>query len=212
MGKLDFLLSEMNGCKRLRSTGREKWICEGIILRQHDPVDNPVSHFTTASRTTEGGAPEDISPDPRSSSFPFPVIKHGAGRRTVPLSFPASLPLSLSIWDPIYIHYRRTFSRHVARPPEEDGDAAIAALRKRSSIVRLIAVVFVGGAAQKMGCLWGMRHGVDGAAARPWQYSARPSHWCWLVVGEVCEATDNTKVGFILPGRILRRKGATIIY
>ena len=139
------------------------------------------------------------------------MIKHGAGRRTVPLSFPASLPLSLSIWDPIYIHYRRTFSRHVARPPE-DGDAGIAAataLRKRSSIVRLIAVVFVGGAAQKMGCLWGMRRGVDGAAARPWQYSARPSHWSWFVVGEVCEATDNTKVGFILPERILRRKGTT---
>ena len=144
------------------------------------------------------------------------MIKHGAGRRTVPLSFPASLPLSLSIWDPIYIHYRRTFSRHVARSPvgrrRRRDAAAIAALRKRSSIVRLIAVVFVGGAAQKMGCLWGMRHGVDGAAARPWQYSARPSHWCWFVVGEVCEARDNTKVGFILPERILRRKGATIIY
>ena len=56
-----------------------------------------MSHFTTASRTTEGGAPEDISPDPRPSSFPFPVIKHGAGRRTVPLSFPASLPPSLSV-------------------------------------------------------------------------------------------------------------------
>ena len=88
-----------------------------------------------------------------------------------PLS-PLSLSLSsLSIWDPIYIHYRRTFSRHVA-PEDEGGD--VAALRKRSSIVvRVIVVAFVGGGGEKNGLFMG--HAVQySVAPPPWQYSAGP--------------------------------------